>query len=194
MAKTGLSGAEFGELEENEKALSIEKLPGAIEAKLDVASELASLYADDGLYAVKSSGVGETKLELNLADLTTEAKRKLLGVQVKDGIELYHKDMEPPYVCVTWRQKHHEKGYVYYALLKGKFSIPSVEGKTKEDKIDFQTDTIEGQFLPRRSDGLVFLVGYDQNEGFSLEKFYERAYGMNRESSETSPGSVELGK
>nr|WGD88041.1 phage tail protein [Bacillus subtilis] len=177
MAKTGLSGIKYAELVD-EKASAIVDMPGAIEAKLDVSSELSPLWADDGIFAVKSTGVSETKLELNVADLTTEMKRTLLGVKVVDGIEEYHKDMEPPYVCITWRQKHHEKGYVYYALLKGKFGIPSVEGKTKEDKVDYQTDTIEGQFLPRKSDGLVFLIGYDQNDGFTLEKFYQRAYGM----------------
>ncbi|CAF1719658.1 MULTISPECIES: major tail protein [Bacillus] len=193
MAKTGLSGIKYAELVD-EKASAIVDMPGAIEAKLDVSSELSPLYADDGIFAVKSTGVSETKLELNVADLTTEMKRTLLGVKVVDGIEEYHKDMEPPYVCITWRQKHHEKGYVYYALLKGKFGIPSVEGKTKEDKIDYQTDTIEGQFLPRKSDGLVFLIGYDQNDGFTLEKFYERAYGMLPDGMTTEEVSADLGK
>ncbi|AWM17816.1 major tail protein [Bacillus inaquosorum] len=193
MAKTGLSGINYSELVD-EKASKIESLPGAIEAKLDVSSELTPLYADDGIFAVKSTGVSETKLELNVADLTTEMKRTLLGVKVVDGIEEYHKDMEPPYVCITWRQKHHEKGYVYYALLKGKFGIPSVEGKTKEDKVDYQTDTIEGQFLPRKSDGLVFLIGYDQNDGFTLEKFYQRAYGMLPDGMTTEEVSADLGK
>lgn len=194
MARTGLSGIRFSELDNNEKALKVNNLPGAIEAKLDVSSEITPLHADDGIYAVKSSGVSETKIEFNLADLTTEAKRILLGVPVEDGIELYHKDLEPPYVCITWREAHHEKGYIYYALLKGKFGLPSSEGKTKEDKVDFQTDTIEGQFLPRQSDGLVYLIGYDQNEGFSLEKFYKRAYGINPDNSETPQESVDLGK
>ena len=193
MAKTGLSGIKYAELVD-EKASAIVDMPGAIEAKLDVSSELSPLYADDGIFAVKSTGVSETKLELNVADLTTEMKRTLLGVKVVDGIEEYHKDMEPPYVCITWRQKHHEKGYVYYALLKGKFGIPSVEGKTKEDKVDYQTDTIEGQFLPRKSDGLVFLIGYDQNDGFTLEKFYERAYGMLPDGITTEEVSADLGK
>ena len=192
MARTGLDGIQYGVLDQNEKAEDRKKMPGAIEAKLDVSSELTPLYADDGIYAVKSSGVSETKLELNLADLTTEMKRTLLGVKVVSGIELYHKDLEPPYVCITWRQKHHEKGYVYYALLKGKFGVPSAEGKTKEDKVDFQTDTIEGQFLPRKEDGLVFLVGYDQNEGFSLDKFYKLAYEL--EHPEEEDQTVELGK
>ncbi|APA04056.1 MULTISPECIES: major tail protein [Bacillus amyloliquefaciens group] len=192
MARTGLDGIQYGVLDQNEKAEDRKKMPGAIEAKLDVSSELTPLYADDGIYAVKSSGVSETKLELNLADLTTEMKRTFLGVKVVSGIELYHKDLEPPYVCITWRQKHHEKGYVYYALLKGKFGIPSAEGKTKEDKVDFQTDTIEGQFLPRKEDGLVFLVGYDQNEGFSLDKFYKLAYEL--EHPEEEDQTVELGK
>ncbi|MEC1646603.1 MULTISPECIES: major tail protein [Bacillus] len=193
MAKTGLSGIKYSELVD-EKASKIEDMPGAIEAKLDVSSELTPLYADDGIFAVKSTGVSETKLELNVADLTTEMKRTLLGVKVVDGIEEYHKDMEPPYVSITWRQKHHEKGYVYYALLKGKFGIPSVEGKTKEDKVDYQTDTIEGQFLPRKSDGLVFLIGYDQNDGFTLEKFYQRAYGMLPDGMTTEEVSADLGK
>lgn len=193
MAKTGLSGIKYAELVD-EKASAIVDMPGAIEAKLDVSSELSPLYADDGIFAVKSTGVSETKLELNVADLTTEMKRTLLGVKVVDGIEEYHKDMEPPYVCITWRQKHHEKGYVYYALLKGKFGIPSVEGKTKEDKVDYQTDTIEGQFLPRKSDGLVFLIGYDQNDGFTLEKFYQRAYGMLSDGMTTEEVSADLGK
>ncbi|MCY8792311.1 major tail protein [Bacillus inaquosorum] len=193
MAKTGLSGIKYAELVD-EKASAIVDMPGAIEAKLDVSSELTPLYADDGIYAVKSSGVSETKLELNVADLTTEMKRTLLGVSVVDGIEEYHKDMEPPYVCITWRQKHHDKGYVYYALLKGKFGIPSVEGKTKEDKVDYQTDTIEGQFLPRKADGLVFLIGYDQNDGFTLEKFYQRAYGMLPDGMTTEEVSADLGK
>ncbi|MCY8473291.1 major tail protein [Bacillus halotolerans] len=193
MAKTGLSGIKYAELVD-EKASAIVDMPGAIEAKLDVSSELSPLYADDGIFAVKSTGVSETKLELNVADLTTEMKRTLLGVKVVDGIEEYHKDMEPPYVCITWRQKHHEKGYVYYALLKGKFGIPSVEGKTKEDKVDYQTDTIEGQFLPRKSDGLVFLIGYNQNDGFTLEKFYQRAYGMLPDGMTTEEVSADLGK
>ncbi|KAF2424049.1 MULTISPECIES: major tail protein [Bacillus subtilis group] len=193
MAKTGLSGIKYAELVD-EKASAIVDMPGAIEAKLDVSSEITPLWADDGIYAVKSTGVSETKLELNVADLTTEMKRTLLGVKVVDGIEEYHKDMEPPYVCITWRQKHHEKGYVYYALLKGKFGIPSVEGKTKEDKVDYQTDTIEGQFLPRKSDGLVFLIGYDQNDGFTLEKFYQRAYGMLPDGMTTEEVSADLGK
>lgn len=193
MAKTGLSGIKYAELVD-EKASAIVDMPGAIEAKLDVSSELSPLWADDGIFAVKSTGVSETKLELNVADLTTEMKRTLLGVKVVDGIEEYHKDMQPPYVCITWRQKHHEKGYVYYALLKGKFGIPSVEGKTKEDKVDYQTDTIEGQFLPRKSDGLVFLIGYDQNDGFTLEKFYQRAYGMLPDGMTTEEVSADLGK
>ncbi|MCY8718442.1 major tail protein [Bacillus sp. S10C12M] len=193
MAKTGLSGIKYAELVD-EKASAIVDMPGAIEAKLDVSSEITPLWADDGIYAVKSTGVSETKLELNVADLTTEMKRTLLGVKVVDGIEEYHKDMEPPYVCITWRQKHHDKGYVYYALLKGKFGIPSVEGKTKEDKVDYQTDTIEGQFLPRKSDGLVFLIGYDQNDGFTLEKFYQRAYGMLPDGMTTEEVSADLGK
>ena len=81
---------------------------------------------------------------------------------------------------------------MYYALLKGKFGIPSAEGKTKEDKVDFQTDTIEGQFLPRKEDVLVFLVGYDQNEGFSLDKFYKLVYEL--EHPEEEDQTVELGK
>ena len=43
MARTGLDGIQYGVLDQNEKAEDRKKMPGAIEAKLDVSSELTPL-------------------------------------------------------------------------------------------------------------------------------------------------------
>ncbi|MCV3202469.1 major tail protein [Bacillus velezensis] len=179
MAKIGLTDLRYAVVDsETEEVTTVTRIRGAQSAKLDVSNENEKIYADDGVYAVIGSGISDAKLELGLADLKQEDRTKILGIKVVDGIEEYHKDTDPPYVCVTWKEKHHNKGYIYYALLKGKFAIPSSEGKTKEDKVSAQTDSIEGQFMPRQKDELVFLIGDDQHADFTVEKFYKKAYGI----------------
>lgn len=60
---------------------------------------------------------------------------KILGIKVVDGIEEYYKDIDFLYVCVIWKEKYYNKGYIYYVFLKGKFVILLFEGKIKEDKV-----------------------------------------------------------
>ncbi|MEC1270809.1 phage tail protein [Bacillus vallismortis] len=191
MARIGMTDLRYAVVDgETEKVDTVKRIRGAQSAKLDVTSETEKIYADDGVFAVIGSGISEAKLELGMADLKTEDRTKILGVNVVDGIEEYHKDTNPPYVCVTWKEKHHDKGYVYYALLKGKFAIPSSEGKSKEDKISAQTDSIEGQFMPRQKDDLVFLVAHDQHPDFTVEKFYQKAYGITVTETQTTEDTV----
>ncbi|MBT2627179.1 major tail protein [Bacillus sp. ISL-32] len=179
MARIGMTDLRYGVVDgTTEKVATVKRIRGAQNSKLDVSNENEKIYADDGVFAVIGSGISEAKLELGLADFKQEDRTAILGIQIEDGIELYHKDIDPPYVCVTWKEKHHVKGYVHYALLKGKFAIPSSEGKTKEDKVSAQTDSIEGQFMPRQMDDMVFLIGYDQHPDFTVEKFYQKAYGI----------------
>jgi len=178
MATIGLKELRYAVLDKNEKTAQIYDLPGAIEAKVDVPQEVAKLYADDGLYKVKGSGVNEIKIELNIADLETEDKERILGVEVVDGIEKYGENTDPPYVAVTFKQAT-EGGSWYFAALKGKFSVPATEGKTKEDKVEWTTPTVEGEFLSRKVEqkGYVYFLAFDGHPSFSEEKFYEEVYG-----------------
>ncbi|WP_426554616.1 major tail protein [Bacillus safensis] len=108
MATTGLRDIRVGVFEDDaaKEAIEVINVPGAIESKLEPSSEIAVLYGDDGVFDQEGSGVGEAKLEINVADLTTEMKNKLLGAELIGGwLEAYGKDTDPPFVALTFRQR-----------------------------------------------------------------------------------------
>lgn len=193
MATTGLRDIQVGVFEDDvaKEAIEVLKIPGAIESKLEPSSEIAVLYGDDGVFDQEGSGVGEAKLEIGVADLTTEMKNKLLGAETIGGwLETYGKDTDPPFVAVTFRQKT-KGGFWYVALLRGKFGIPSTEGKTKEDKVEFITPTIEGQFMPRKSDGLTYVMAHSGSRGFTEKGFYDFVFKGIAPSTDGDNGTAE---
>ncbi|MEK4687238.1 major tail protein [Bacillus sp. FSL M8-0256] len=193
MATTGLRDIRVGVFEDDaaKEATEVINVPGAIESKLEPSSEIAVIYGDDGVFDQEGSGVGEAKLEINVADLTTEMKNKLLGADAIGGwLEAYGKDTDPPFVAITFRQKT-KGGFWYVGLLRGKFGIPSTEGKTKEDKVEFITPTIEGQFMPRKFDGLTYVMAYSGSPGFTEKAFYDFVFKGITPSTDGDNGTAE---
>ncbi|MGG0491126.1 major tail protein, partial [Bacillus pumilus] len=82
-------------------------------------------------------------------------------------------------------------GFWYVALLRGKFGIPSTEGKTKEDKVEFITPTIEGQFMPRKSDGLTYVMAHSASPGFTEKGFYDFVFKGIAPSTDGDNGTAE---
>ncbi|HFU6697263.1 TPA: major tail protein, partial [Streptococcus agalactiae] len=70
-----------------EKKDGVKPLPGMKAAKLDITNELVTVMADDGPYVVLSGGITETKLEIEVLDLTSEARQAFFGIKAENGIE-----------------------------------------------------------------------------------------------------------
>lgn len=176
--KVGLSEFKFAVLNGTEKIVSndaITRVRGLKTAKQTVTADSEIFYADDGAYAVLDSGITEMKLEVEVADLVSKVKEALLGITLEKGIEIYGKDLAAPYVACSFKTKLSTGKYVYFGLLKGKFGLPSFDGKTKEDKMEAQTDTIEGNFVAR-DDGNIFVIGREDNADFTLDGFMAKVY------------------
>ncbi|MGG4011415.1 major tail protein [Bacillus smithii] len=175
-ATVGLDGIRIGILDDNEKVTEIIEVKGAIEAKIDPSTNTDVLYADNGAFAVFTS-LGETKVTLNVADLTTEQKNKILGVRTENGLELTGADTVPPFVALAMHSKGiDQKEDIYVGLLKGRFGIPSIDAKTNEDKTSAQTPEIEGTFINRQSDGLSQVIGRSGNPDFTLTEFDAKVF------------------
>ncbi|MBC1402142.1 phage tail protein [Listeria booriae] len=177
MPKIGVDRAEYGKYGEDNKILEIKRLKGLRKAKLDVSQEIENFYADDGVYEILDGGISDLGLELELADILSEAKSDLLGTPIEDGMEIYNQDIQSPYVAVSFRTRMSNKKYVYFGLARGKFSIPSLDAQTKEDKLSAQTDSISGKFAARE-DKLMMVIAREDSKDFSLDKFYQRVYGI----------------
>ena len=176
--KFGLRGFEFGEVTAENKVPTTMKIPGIKSAKIDITNELITIAADDGPYVVLSSGITGTQLEVSVLDLPTEARKVLYGIEVKNGIEVYNKNLTPKDVACMYRTSTKDGKAIWIGLLKGKFSLPGVEAETKDGSPDSKADTVTGNFVASgdSEDGNVLVIGREGNAEFQLEKFREMVF------------------
>ena len=176
--KFGLRGFEFGEVTAENKVPTTMKIPGIKSAKIDITNELITIAADDGPYVVLSSGITGTQLEVSVLDLPTEARKVLYGIEVKNGIEVYNKNLTPKDIACIFRTSTEDGKAIWIGLLKGKFSLPGMEAETKDGSPDPKPDTVTGNFVARgdNESGDVLVIGREDNPEFQLEKFKEMVF------------------
>ncbi|HEN2840590.1 TPA: phage tail protein [Streptococcus agalactiae] len=154
-----------------EKKDGVKSLPGMKAAKLDITNELVTVLADDGPYVVLSGGITETKLEIEVLDLTSEARQAFFGIKAENGIEKYNKSLTPNNVACMFRTSDENDKAIWVGLLKGKFNIPGMDTKTKEGAPNPEADKVTGNFVARGSDGDVVVIGREDAEKFDLNAF-----------------------
>jgi len=133
---------------------AVKPLAPAISANVNRNSASTSLYADDGVIEVATS-VGETELELGVADIPQEVQADLLGHEIRAGVLIRKSSDQSPYVGIAFRSECADGSYKYVWLYKGKFQVPSQEHNTKGESVEFQTRTITGKFANRTFDGIT---------------------------------------
>ncbi|HEN7964721.1 TPA: phage tail protein [Streptococcus agalactiae] len=174
----------------NEKDKGIKALPGMKSAKLDITNELVTVMADDGPYVVLSGGITETKLEIEVLDLTSEARQDFFGIKADKGIERYNKSLTPNNVACMFRTSNENGKAIWVGLLKGKFNIPGMDTKTKEGAPNPEPDKVTGNFVARGTDGDVVVIGREGVNGFELKKFKELVFdgvtGLEKSSEDNS--------
>lgn len=105
-----------------------------------------TLFADDGPMETAST-LGKIEVEIQKSELTTQNKADLLGHKIDAKGALVYGDSDvPPWVAIGFRTLKSNGNYRYVWLYKGKFTEPEDANETKGDSINFQTDTISGQF------------------------------------------------
>lgn len=169
--KFGLRDFEYGVVDGKDKVKTSKKLPGMKSAKLDITNELVTVSADDGPYVVLSGGITETKLEIEVLDLTSDAREDFFGITVENGVEKYNKSLTPNDVACMFRTSDENGKAIWVGLLKGKFNIPGMEAQTKDGAPDPKTDTVTGNFVARGEDGDVIVIGREDASDFNLETF-----------------------
>lgn len=125
---------------------TVKPAPGVISININPNSSQETLFADDGPMEVATT-LGKIEVEINKAELTTENKADLLGHSVDTNGGIVYSDNDvPPWVAIGFRTLKSNGKYRYVWLYKGKFLDPEDNNETKNDSINFQTDTIKGQF------------------------------------------------
>lgn len=125
----------------------VKSAPGVISVNINPNASQETLFADDGPYDTATT-LGKIDVEINKAELTTENKADLLGHQIDGNGGIIYGDSDvAPWAAIGFRTLKSNGNYRYVWLYKGKFTDPEDNNETKGDSINFQTDTIKGQFV-----------------------------------------------
>lgn len=121
--------------------------PGVMHININPNASLATAFFDDGPGDTAST-LGNIDVEIQKNALTTENKADLLGhlIDANGGV-VYADDDVPPFVAIAFRTLKSNGKYRYVWLYKGRFADPEDNSETKADSINFQSDTIKGQFV-----------------------------------------------
>ena len=126
---------------------TVVKAPGVMSLNINPNGSQETLFADDGPMETATT-LGKIDVEINKAELTPKNKADLLGHQIDtNGGVVYGDSDVPPWVAIGFRTLKSNGNYRYVWLYKGKFTDPEDNNETKGDSINFQTDTISGQFV-----------------------------------------------
>lgn len=120
--------------------------PGVMSININPNGSQETLFADDGPMETAST-LGKIEVEIQKAELTTKNKADLLGhnIDAKGGLVYGDSDIAP-WHAIGFRTLKSNGNYRYVWLYKGKFTEPEDANETKGDSINFQNDTISGQF------------------------------------------------
>jgi phi13 family phage major tail protein len=120
---------------------------GVMHININPNSAQETLFADDGPMETAST-LGKIEVEIQKNALKPSEKADLLGHQIDTMGGLVSGDTDiPPYVAIGFRTLKSNGTYRYVWLYKGMFMDPEDNSETKGDGINFQADTITGNFL-----------------------------------------------
>lgn len=121
--------------------------PGVMSVNINPNASVDTLFADDGPFETAVT-IGQCEVEIQKNALTTQNKADLLGktIDTKGGLVSSSTDI-PPWVAVGFRSLKSNGKYRYVWLYKGKFMDPEDNNETKGDSINWQSDTITGNFV-----------------------------------------------
>src|SRR5690606_32312303 len=138
MADDGTSDPTYGE---------VKSAPGVMSLNINPNASQETIFYDDGP-GESATTLGSIEVEIQKNELTTEQKADLLGHTIDSkGAIVYGANDVPPWVAIGYRTLKSNGKYRYVWLYKGKFLEPEDNSETKGDSINFQSETIVGQFV-----------------------------------------------
>lgn len=124
----------------------VKSAPGVMTININPNGSQETLFADDGPMDTAST-LGRIEVEIQKNELTTENKADFLGHEIDTNGALVYGDSDvPPWLAIGFRTLKSNGKYRHVWLYKGKFTEPEDANETKGDSINFQADTINGQF------------------------------------------------
>lgn len=154
--------------------------PGIMSININPNSSMDTLFADDGPMETAST-IGKIEVEIQKNYLSTQNKADLLGktIDANGGLVSSSTDI-PPWTAIAFRSLKSNGHYRYCWLYKGKFMDPEDNNETKGDSINWQSETITGNFAR-----LIYEATYNS------KKFSPYKYEMDEDDEDVKTATLD---
>lgn len=174
--KIGVDAWETAALDESDVVKGTPtKINGLTSVQVSITANSGNFQADDGLWAVLDGGISAIQLTIGVADLNSDEKTILHGVELEDGMEVYTADMKIPYTAHIFRSRLNTGKYVWFGFAKGKFLPGGADLSTRAETPTGQPDSVVGNFEPR-NDGVTHIIAREDTPDFDLAKFKAKIF------------------
>lgn len=199
-AATGLGKMYYTVLKEKDGVLT----PGEIKdvdyvqgLEIEFGEDLEKAYGSNKVAEIAKSA-GETSLNLTFHKLPIDVQKDILGLvshSEKEDVYGFSNGGGIDYVAVAIPRTMEDGSTEWFGLSQGVFTRPKKEGKTKEDKVEFGSDEIEGQFMERQipgfEDAQSVIMAYEPkgvNEGRDtvFKSIFGKTLSTNEDQGQTS--------
>lgn len=143
--------------------------------------DIEKAYGDNQV-AEMAVANGTIEVEAGFHKLPLEDRVKLFGLEKsEDGIVSVGNDT-PPYVAVMFAKTMEDGSREYVGLPKGLFTFPELEGNTKEDGVEFSSDSTTAEFMQAKVKGFeeekAMLLGHDaKGSDVMKDAIWEAVFG-----------------
>jgi len=180
--KIGVDNFYYAVLDDNDRAVGApERIRYLQNANIEFTQEIARAYGDNVTAEIAVAN-GPLTVETQFHSVPQEDQDIIFGSEVVDGISAYGGDDNPPYIALVYEVTHNDGSSSWLGLTKGKFMRPASEDATREDSIEFGSDTVSGEFIDREVDGFEtdksYLKGYDEKgDTEARDAIFEKVFG-----------------
>ncbi len=187
--KFGLSNVHYAPITAYDKKTEtytygeVKKLPGSVNLTMDPEGSSEPFYADNITFFTAQANAGYSG-DLEIAMITDDFRTEILGEEKNaDGVMIESADANGKEFALMFQIEGNEypKKYIMWRCSVGR---PSINGKTKEDKITPETDTLNITSMPRENDHKI--KGYVENSAESktvFENWFKEVYQPKAETS-----------
>ncbi len=196
MAKTykaaiNVNDFHYGELDDKDTIVGdVERVRFLQEITVEAQQEIVKAFGD-GEVAEMATSNGPMTVSGQFHKIPQEDKDTIFGLTKFGELSAYGPDSNPPYIAIIFSLEDQDGGKGWYGLAKGKFTLPSVGGTTKEESVEFGNETAEGEFMSRVIDGqnIMRLSGEDApGETKVRDEIFEAIFGQSHpDASEETP-------
>ena len=170
----------YYKMEDDVDVNEVERIQYLQEIEVEREEEITQAFGDNTVAELaKSAGATTLTASFHKIDLTDKAK--LFNLTEDDGL-FFVGQSATKYAAVMFARTT-ETGTEYVGLFKGVFLFSNMEGATKEDEIEFQSEESEAQFMPVEVEGIdgkqSFVLGYDENGStVNRDRIYQLVFGV----------------